>query len=171
MAVTSRSPLLVSIVISFLQLNFILIIATKGTGIDIYNMIRTQMNASFTLDGGSSSIFAYSWDSRCWGDTSSGCYNMSVYNAQSLTFGAHYLNITMLSYGGPGAGRHTDAGSDFMFDYAVISTPTSASAIPLSTSTSSSTIPSSTGYFMPSGQRSQYGFASTLWWRVTDFPQ
>ena len=60
------------------------------------------MNASFTLDGGTPTAFIYSWDTRCLGDQGSptGCYNTSVYNAQSLNYGTHMLNITMLLYAG-----------------------------------------------------------------------
>jgi hypothetical protein len=119
-------------------------IIAKGTGINVHNVIQTQMNASFSLDGDSPSVFAYSWDIRCYtggGDGPFGCYNASVYNAQSLTYGAHILNITMLSYIGPG---NTLDGtySDFIFDYAVISSP--------------SANPSSTGNTGSSNQRSQY---------------
>lgn len=98
------------------------------------------MNASFTLDGGTPTAFVYSWDTRCLGDQGSptGCYNTSVYNAQSLNYGTHMLNITMLLYAG-----NTFTGEtydDFFFDYAVISTPTSPPAIP-----------SSTGHAVPNG--------------------
>ena len=102
------------------------------------------MNTSFTLDGGSSSAFVYSWDSQCYSQDPDGCYNTSVYNNQSLTYGAHTLNITMLLYTGPNTFEGITA-SDFWFDYAVISTPTSVSVVP-----------SSTGQPMPSSQQPQY---------------
>ena len=69
-------------------------IVAKGTGIDVYNVIRTQMNFSFTMDGGSPSEFIYSWDKQCFGDTSVG----SMYNSQSLDYGTYTLHITLLSY-------------------------------------------------------------------------
>ena len=75
-------------------------IIAKGTGINVRNVIQVQMNASFTLDGYTPSVFAY--DTRCSDLPLTGCYNVSVYNAQSLTYGAHILNITMLDYLGPG---------------------------------------------------------------------
>jgi hypothetical protein len=120
-------------------------IIAKGTGINVYNVIRLQMVANFTLDGGPPSAFSYSWDTRCFmlgGPT--GCYNISVYNNQLLTYGTHNLNITMLSYLGPGDTYEGFKYSDFWFDYAVISTPTSPSANP-----------SSTGNTGPSNQQSQ----------------
>jgi len=80
------------------------------------------MNSSFTLDGGPSSAFAYQWDTRCWSfNCLTGCYNTSVYNTQSLTYAAHTLNITMLSY--PGPNTWNNGYSDFWFDYAVVSSP------------------------------------------------
>ena len=96
-------------------------IIAKGTGINVYNVIRAQMDASFALDGGSPSTFNYPWDTRCYGD-SSGCYNTLVYNAQSLTYGAQVLNITMLTYQSPGNTLPGATYSDFWFDYAVIFT-------------------------------------------------
>ena len=88
------------------------------------------------------------------------CYNISVYNAQSLTYGAHILNIAMVSYLGPGNIWDGYRYSDFWFDYAVISTPTSPSAIPSpaipSPAIPSSPKPSSTGNTGSSNQRSQY---------------
>ena len=107
------------------------------------------MDASFALDGGSPSTFNYPWDTRCY-EYSSGCYNTSVYNAQSLTYGAHILNITMLSYLGPGNTFGGANFSDFWFDYAVISTATSPPTIP------SSAKLSSRGNTGSSNQQSQY---------------
>ena len=42
-------------------------IVVKGTGINVYNMVRTQINSSFTLDRGPPSPFVYSWDTLCFG--------------------------------------------------------------------------------------------------------
>jgi hypothetical protein len=155
---------LVSIVVNA-SLNFILMITEKGSGIDIYNVIRQQLNMSFTIDGGSSSIFAYSGDNGCFYNvTLEGCFNKSVYNAQSLTYGTHVLNITMLSSPNPPPDFYSY--SDFYFDYAVINT--SSSAIPSSTS---SAVPSSTGNLTPSSQRSSYVSLPPCSGVVTDFPQ
>jgi hypothetical protein len=142
-------------------------IIEKGSGIDIYNVIREQLNMSFTIDGGSSSIFTYSTDNGCYlGVPGDGCFNKSVYNAQSLTYGTHVLNITMLTYSqGPAAPPQFK--NDFFFDYAVINT--SSSAIP--SSTSSSAVPSSTGNLTPSSQRSSYVSLPPCRGAVTDFPQ
>ena len=124
-------------------------IIAKGTGINVRNVIVFQMNASFTLDGGPPSVFAYSWDTRCYDGALTDCYNVSVYNAQSLTYGAHILNITMLTYyQDPGNTSYGEYYSDFAFDYAVISTTTST-VIPSSANTSS------TGNTGSSNQRSQ----------------
>jgi hypothetical protein len=91
----------------------------KGTGINIHNVITVQMNCNFSLDGGSSSAFVYSPVPGCFSDVTSGCYNASVYNSQSLSYGAHTLNITLLSY----LGSNTVHGyTDFYLDYVVIST-------------------------------------------------
>jgi hypothetical protein len=119
-------------------------IAAKGTGITVYNVIRTQMNCSFILDGGSSSAFVYPYDPRCYQRNVNGpwgCYNSSFYNAQSLTYGAHTLNITLLTYlGSQNFIGGLTASTDFWFDYALIS------------STSSSSSPGNIG---PSNQQSQ----------------
>ena len=128
----SQSPSTVSMVISCSSLNFILMIIAKGTGISVYNVIREQLNLSFTLDGGPSTAYVYSWDTRCYSaspGSPSGCYNTSVYNAQSLSYGPHTLNITMFTY------LPTQSYSDFFLDYAAIS--------------------SSTGSFGPSNQQPQ----------------
>jgi hypothetical protein len=113
-------------------------IVAKGTGINVYVVIREQMNTSFTLDRGLSSAFVYSWDARCLeyqydvgGPT--GCYNTSVYNAQSLNYGTHTLKIALFSYLGPNS-YEGDLDSLFWFDYAVISTPTSSSGHLMSSS-------------------------------------
>ena len=77
------------------------------------------MNCSFALDGDSSKVFTYSWQKRCFdvpGPT--GCYNTSVYNNPSLAYGAHTLNITLLSYVAPDADLF---GTEFILDYVVIS--------------------------------------------------
>ena len=124
-------------------------IIAKGTGINVRNVLRLQMNVSFTLDGDPPSAFTYAWDTQCYTGAPTGCYNISVYNAQSLTYSAHILNITMLSAIGTNLTY-----SDIWFDYVVVSTPTSSSAIP-SSAISSSANPSSTGNTGSSNQRSQ----------------
>ena len=131
-------------------------IVAKGTGINVYNVIQQQMNTSFAVDGGPPSSFVYSWNTRCCDPPSgpTGCYNTSVYNNQALSYGAHTLNIQMFSYLGPNSYPGTTY-CDFVFDYAVISTPTSTSAIP-SLWTSSTAIPSSTAHPSPSNQQSKY---------------
>jgi hypothetical protein len=126
-------------------------IIAKGTGINVYNVIRAQMDANFALDGAPPSAFTYDWESQCYTRDPDGCYNMSVYNTQSLTYGTHVLNITMLTYQSSGNTFQSTTYSDFWFDYAVISTPTST-VIP------SSANPSSTGNTGPSNRRSQYVF-------------
>ena len=129
-------------------------IVTKGTGINVYNVIQQQMNSSFTLDGGPPSLFVYSWEARCCDPPSgpTGCYNTSVYNNQGLSYGAHTLKIYMFSYLGPNSYDGTKY-CDFVFDYAVISTPTSSVISSLSTS---STVPFSTANPDSSNQHSKY---------------
>ena len=124
-------------------------IIAKGTGINVRNVIQIQMNASFTLDGGPPWVFVYSWDTWCYDGGFTGCYNVPVYNAQSLTYSAHILNITMVSNLDLGTAFAADNFSNFVFDYAVISTP-------ISTVISSSANPSSTGDTGSSNQWSQY---------------
>ena len=110
------------------SLKYGLIITVKGTGIQLYNVIRAQINISVTVDTGSSRQYSIS-NSSCYNiktpTAAQGCYNMSVYNLQSLTFGVHSLGITMLSY----LGQDTVLSDycDFFFDYAVISSPSTAS--------------------------------------------
>ena len=122
-------------------------IVTKGTGINVYSIIRAQLNISFVLDGGSLSTFVYVYPYYNGGTT--GCYNTLVYNTQLLTYGTHSLNVTMLTYTFTYTSPDSQqVYSDLFFDYAVISTSSSP--------TSSSVIPSSTGNFGPSSQPSQY---------------
>jgi hypothetical protein len=131
-------------------------IIEKGSGIATYSVIRLQLNLSFTIDGGSSSISTYSADNGCWLNSPlDGCFNISVHNAQSLTYGTHVLNITMLTYS---QDSRVDSPSDFYFDYAVINT-------------SSSAIPSSTGNLTPSSQWSSYVSLPPCAGGFTDFPQ
>ena len=83
------------------------------------------MDANFALDGAPPSAFTYDWESQCYTRDPDGCYNMSVYNTQSLTYGTHVLNITMLTYQSPGITLPGARYSDFWFDYAVIFTGSS----------------------------------------------
>jgi len=97
-------------------------------------VIREQINISFALDGGSSSAFVYSSDTRCYSnDGPSGCYNTSVYNTQSLTYSTHSLNVTMFTYQDQNVPPGYIEYSDLFFDYAVISTTISSSVNPSST--------------------------------------
>jgi hypothetical protein len=118
MAAISQSHLLVG-TNSYNSLNFTLMIVAKGTGIKVFNAIYEIINITFTLDRGSSSASGLQ-TCRPW------CYNTSVYITQSLTYGAHTLNITMLTYTLNDSIYH----SSFWFDYAFISSPMS-SGIPL----------------------------------------
>jgi hypothetical protein len=84
-----------------LELKSNLALAVTGTGINIYNVIRGQLNITFTLDEGSPSSFVYQWTEDCYnfpGGTNVGCYNTSVYTVQSLNDAPHTLKIDMLSY-------------------------------------------------------------------------
>jgi len=95
-----------------------------GTGINVYNVIREQLNISITVDENLPSTFVYS-NTSCFvpeiGSTHpQGCYNVSVYNNQSLPYANHTLTIDMFTYI---YSDISDALSDFYFDYAVISSP------------------------------------------------
>jgi len=103
-----------------------------GTGINVYNVIRTQLNISFAIDGDSSTPYIHGWNRSCFsveiGEGSvgnQGCYNTSVYNVQSLTYANHTLDIAMFSW--TGSTMNFGNYSDYFLDYAVISSPISAS--------------------------------------------
>jgi len=157
----SNSHLLVSIVISDLSGDgYLKNMYFLGSGITIYNRLYDAVNASFAIDG--SSPQSYVDDVSCNQRSPPGCYNISVYNAQSLTFDNHILNITLFNY--------NDAASEFAFDYAIVNDTnpaviTSSTSSSTATSTGSSTSPNtaaSTGNRAPPSHASQYVFPSSL---------
>ena len=140
----SNSHLLVSIIISDLFGDgYLKNMSVLGSGITVYNLIWGTVNASFAIDGGSSQSYVH--DRSCYDMSPPGCYNISVYNAQSLTFDNHILNIALFSY--------NDAVSDFIFDYAIVN-----DTEPVVQSSSSS----STGSNPPPNHVSRYVFPSSL---------
>lgn len=119
-----------------------LIVAAKGTGINVYGVIRGQLNLSFGVDGNPFPPFIYS-DGACFAVGSppsqpQGCYNSSFFTTQSMAYAAHSLTIYLFTYSGPNPIYGSN--SDFFLDYAVISAPRQ----------SSSASPSSTGSATPS---------------------
>jgi hypothetical protein len=129
--------------ISRLSLSSSVIILEKGTGINVYNVIRAQINISFTVDGGSSSPYIYAWNHSCVGGPApQGCYNTSVYNVQSLTDTVHLLNMDIFTFQGTNL-YSTIPFSDVFLDYAVVS----------------SSLPGNT---TPSTRRSQYVHSPVL---------
>jgi len=103
-----------------------------GTGINVYNVIRAQLNISFAVDGDSSTPYIHEWNHSCFAveigqdsNGTQGCYNTSVYNVQSLTYANHTLDIAIFSWTGSTLGLYNY--SDYFLDYAVISSPISAS--------------------------------------------
>jgi hypothetical protein len=132
MVAMSRYPSLVSNEhgISRLSLSYRVIVPDKGTGINVYNVIRAQINISFTVDGGSSSSYIYAWNHSCVGGPApQGCYNTSVYNVQSLTDTTHLLNMDIFTFQGTNL-YSTIPFSDVFLDYAVVSSPPPESTTP-----------------------------------------
>jgi hypothetical protein len=106
-------------------MNFALMITVKGTGINVYTVVQLEYNISITLDGGSPLFQFRPLNGSCfniYNQTVPPCYNVSIYNVQSLTYAAHTLNIAM--YSGT-ISFYNATWSDFRFDYAVITSPSS----------------------------------------------
>ena len=128
----SRSFSLVRTVISGSSGDVCLKNNVLGSGITVYNVILGQFNASFAIDGGSPQLYVR--DNSCFDQSPLGCYNISVYNVQSLSFENHIVTIVLLDYSG--------SPSDLLFDYAVVNDTEPAVVM---SSTSSSTTTTSTG--------------------------
>jgi hypothetical protein len=106
-------------------MDFTLMITVKGTGINVYTVVQLEYNISITLDGGSPLFQFRPLNGSCfnvYNQTVPPCYNVSIYNVQSLTYATHTLNIAM--YSGP-ISFYNATSSDFRFDYAVITSPSS----------------------------------------------
>jgi hypothetical protein len=84
-----------------------------GSGITIYNVIRSSVTIGITVDG-RSSTYNFADDNSCLNDTYSGCFNTSTYDAQSLPYGDHNVTISMFTVA-PSA-RNLSY-SDFYLDY------------------------------------------------------
>lgn len=120
-----------------------------GSGITIFNMIFDHVNASFAVDGGSSQSFLH--DDSCMRHF---CYNVSVYDIQSLTFANHLLDIATFSY--------DNDYSFFLFDYAVVKDETSQASGAATVASSSAAVTSAA---TPSPTKSTYVFFSLLEFR------
>ena len=84
-----------------------------GSGITIYNVIRSSATAGITVDG-QSSTYNFVDNNSCLNATNSGCFNTSIYDAQYLPYGDHNVTISMFMV--PQSARNLSY-SDFYFDY------------------------------------------------------
>jgi len=120
-----------------------------GSGITIYNVIRSSVTIGITVDG-RSSTYNFVDDNSCLNNTNSGCFNTSTYDAQSLPYGDHNLTISMFTVA---PSVRNLSYSDFYLDYVSVNEtrsdiqiPPSISPVPTSTS---STFTSSTSSAIP----------------------
>lgn len=89
----------------------------KGSGITIYVVLRSSIHIGINLDGALASTFKWVDDNTCLHATSPGCFNYPIYSAQSLEYGDHNVELSMLTVD-PSAKNLSY--SDFYFDYATV---------------------------------------------------
>jgi len=89
------------------------LIPFRGSGITIYNVIRSSMTVGITIDG-QSSTYNFADNNSCLNATNSGCFNTSIYDAQYLPYGDYNVTISMFTV--PQSSRNL-LYSDFYLDY------------------------------------------------------
>jgi len=144
-----------------------------GSGVTVYNVIRSSITVGITIEG-RSSTYSFADDNSCLNNTNSGCFNTSIYDAQSLPYGDHNLSISMFSV--PPSVRSFNY-SDFYLDYVSVNetptdtivpspiispAPTILPTPPSSSSTTSDTSPTTTSNPSPSRPLSGGGVAGIV---------